>query len=83
MIMKKVKFANGYYTFKLDDLLKENDISINKLSRDTNTNFNVIKRYLEPDKCSTVRLDLFVLARFCNYFDCDLHDIVEYENNKN
>lgn len=80
MIMKKIKFANGHYIFKLDDLLKENNISINKLVRDTNTDFTVIKRYLEPDKYSVVRLDLFVLARFCNYFKCDLQDIIEYIN---
>lgn len=35
--MVKVKIENGYYLFKLDDLLKDNDISINKLMKDTNT----------------------------------------------
>ena len=78
--MKKVKILNGYYTFKLDDLLKRNNISINKLSRDTNTDFTVIKRYFDPNKYATTRLDLFVLARFCNYFKCDISDIVKYTN---
>ena len=44
--MTKVKMENGYYLFKLDDLLKKNNISINKLMRDTNTDFKVIKRIL-------------------------------------
>lgn len=79
--MKKIKILNGHYIFKLDDMLNKQNISINKLSRDTNTDFTVIKRYLEPDAYSTVRLDLFVLSRFCNYFKCELSDLVEYVNN--
>lgn len=83
MIMQKIKIMNGHYIFKLDDLLEKRNISINKLSRDTNTDFSVIKRYLDPNSYSTVRLDLFVLTRFCNYFSCELSDIVEYINKKN
>lgn len=83
MIMKKVQFLDGHYIFKLDDLLKNYNVSINKLSRETNTDFTVIKRYLEPDESSIVRLDLFVIARFCNYFHCPMDDIIVYINNKN
>ena len=74
-IMVKVKIDNGYYIFKLDDLLNSRNISINKLIRDTNTDFKVIKRIMTGD---LVKLDIFVLARFCNYFKCDMNDIVEY-----
>lgn len=76
--MIKLDIAHGHYIFKLDELLKEYKVSINQLSRETNTDFMVIKRYLEPDKYVTVRLDLFVLARFCNYFHCNLEDLIEY-----
>lgn len=79
-MMVKVKFADGHYIFKLDDLLNKHEMSINKLLRDTNTDFTVVKRFLEPDKYSVVRLDLLVIARFCNYFKCSLDDIVEYVN---
>lgn len=81
--MIKLEIAEGYYIFKLDELLKVHKVSINKLSRETNTDFMVIKRYLELDKYVTVRLDLFVLARFCNYFHCNLEDLMEYVSDCN
>ena len=73
--MVKVKIENGYYLFKLDDLLKDNDISINKLMRDTNTDFKVLKRLMTGE---LVRFDIFVIARLCDYFNCDIEDIIEY-----
>lgn len=73
--MVKVKIENGYYLFKLDDLLKDNDISINKLMRDTNTDFKVLKRLMTGE---LIRFDIFVIARLCNYFNCEIEDIIEY-----
>ena len=73
--MVKVKIENGYYLFKLDDLLKDNDISINKLMRDTNTDFKVLKRLMTGE---LVRFDIFVIARLCDYFNCEIEDIIEY-----
>ena len=43
--------------------------------RDTNTDFKVIKRLMTGE---LVRMDIFVLLRFCIYLNCDLNDIVEY-----
>ena len=74
--MIKVKIENGYYLFKLDDLLKNNNISINKLMRDTNTDFKVLKRIMTGE---LVRFDIFVVARLCDYFNCDIEDIIEYK----
>ena len=76
--MIKVNIENGYYLFKLEDILKNKNISINKLIRDTNTDFKVIKRILTGD---LVRIDIFVLARLCDYFNCSITDIVEYTPN--
>ena len=73
--MVKLKVENGFYLFKLDDLLKSNNISINKLMRDTNTDFKVLKRLITGD---LVRFDIFVIARLCNYFHCEMTDIIEY-----
>lgn len=73
--MNKLEFENGYYLFKLDDILKKKNISINKLMRDTNTDFKVIKRIMCGD---LIRIDIFVLARLCDYLECNLTDIVEY-----
>lgn len=73
--MKKVKIENGYYLFKLEDLLKFSDVSINQLMRDTNTDFKVLKRIMTGD---LVRFDIFVIARLCDYFNCEITDIIEY-----
>ena len=73
--MKKVKIEKGYYLFKLEDLLKENNISINQLMRDTNTDFKVLKRIITGE---LTRFDIFVVARLCDYFKCEITDIIEY-----
>ena len=75
----KIKLENGYYIFKLSDLLKNKNISINKLMKDTNTDFKVIKRIMDG---TLVRFDITVLARLCDYFNCSLTDIIEYIPNK-
>ena len=73
--MVKVNIENGYYLFKLEDILKERNISINKVMRDTNTDFKVLKRLLTGE---LVRFDIFVIARLCDYFNCNITDIIEY-----
>ena len=73
--MIKVNIENGYYLFKLEDILKERNISINKVMRDTNTDIKVLKRLLTGE---LVRFDIFVIARLCDYFDCNITDIIEY-----
>lgn len=74
--IKKVKIEKGYYLFKLEQVLSDKGISINKLMRDTNTDFKVIKRLMNGDM---VRIDIIVLARICDYLKCDITDIVEYK----
>jgi len=73
--MIKVKIEKGYYLFKLEDILKEKNLSINKVMKDTNTDFKVLKRLLSGE---LVRIDIFVLARLCDYLDCNIKDIIEY-----
>ena len=72
----KVKMENGVYLFKLNDILKNKNISINKISRDTNTDFKVIKRLMTGE---LVKIDIFVLARICDYLECSIEDIIEYK----
>ncbi len=76
--MVKVDIENGYYLFKLDDLLHQDDISKNKIMRDTNTDFKVLQRIIHGE---VTRMDVTVFARLCDYFDCKLEDIVEYVPN--
>ena len=73
--MVNVTIENGCYLFKLEDILKEKILSINKVMRDTNTDFKVLKRLLTGE---LVRLDIFIIARLCNYLNCSITDIVEY-----
>jgi len=81
MVIKvvKIKIENGDYIFKLDDLLIEKKISVNKIMRDTNTDFKVIKRIMTGE---LVRFDIFVIARLCNYLNCSISDIIEYIPNE-
>lgn len=78
--MNKVVIEKGYYVFKLEKLLKDRKISINKLMKDTNTDFKVIKRLKSGE---LLRIDIIVLARLCDYFNCSILDIIEYYPNKN
>ena len=70
---------NGYYLFKLEKVLHTRNISINKLMRDTNTDFKVLKRIIKGD---LFRFDIFVIARICDYLDCKITDIIEYFPNQ-
>ena len=74
--MVEVKIESGKYLFKLEDILKEKNISINKLIKDTNTDFKVIKRIMTGE---LVRFDIFVIARLCDYLNCTITDIIEYK----
>lgn len=71
----KVEIENGYYIFNLENKLKEKNISKNKLMRDTNTDFKVIQRIITGE---LTRFDIIVMARICDYLNCNLSDIVEY-----
>lgn len=78
-MIKKIEIENGYYLFKLEKILDDRKISINKLMKETNTDFKVLKRIMTGE---LVRLDIFVIARLCDYLNCKITDIVEYIPNK-
>ena len=59
----------------ISERLSQENISINKLMRDTNTDFKVLKRLMTGE---LVRFDIFVVARLCDYFNCEIEDIIEY-----
>ena len=73
--MVKIKIENGYYLFKLEDILKKKNMSINKLMRDINNDYKVIKRIMSGN---LVRIDKFVIERLCSYLECTIIDIIEY-----
>lgn len=45
--------------------------------RDTDTDFKVIKRIMTGN---LVKVDIFVLARLCDYLQCSITDIIEYKH---
>ena len=70
----KIEVEGGTYIFKLEQLLIDKGISKSKLINDTGTDFKVIKRLTTGE---IVRIDIYVLARLCNYLNCNVSDIVE------
>mgnify|MGYP004455040489 FL=1 len=73
--MVKINIEGGYYLFKLNDVLVDKNVSKNRLMRETNTDFKVIQRIINGD---LTRLDIIVLARICNFLNCNINDIIEY-----
>ena len=74
--ISKIKIENGFYLFKLRNILENRKISINKLMKDTNTDFKVIKRLMTGN---LVKIDIVVLARICDYLGCTIDEIFEYK----
>ena len=71
----KIEVEGGTYIFKLEQLLIDKGISKSRLINDTGTDFKVIKRLTTGE---IVRIDIYVLARLCNYLNCNVSDIVEF-----
>ena len=74
----EVRIGKSAFYFKLGNILDEKNISKNKLSQDTETDYKVITRYINGD---LTRLDINILERLCNYLDCDITDIIELKKN--
>ena len=76
----KLDLKNGYYLFKLEKLLEDKKISKNKVIRETNIDFKVLKRIWSGN---LTRIDITILAKLCDYLDCNITDIFEYILKKN
>lgn len=71
--MKDIEF--GHIHIKLDQLMKDNNISINKLAFRAEMQRTQLKAYRDN---KVARVDLAVLARLCHALDCTLDDLLEY-----
>ncbi len=71
--MKYVDY--GQVKLHLDEIMKEQDISINKLAFRAEMQRTQLKSYIKND---IQRLDISVLARLCYALECSLSDLVEY-----
>ena len=76
----KKEIGNGEYSFKLEEVLEHKQISKNKLMKDTETDFKVIQRIA---KGTITKVDIYVLSRICDYLDCTMTDIIDYQKKKN
>ena len=65
----------GHIHIKLDQLMKEQDISINKLAFRAEMQRTQLKAYIRND---VQRLDISVLSRLCYALECSLEDLIEY-----
>lgn len=73
----RVKCENGYYVFKLNQILEENNVTKNSVIIKKDIDFNSIQRLA---KGNLSRIDLTIIAKLCNEFGCHIEDIVEYIN---
>ena len=76
----KVEEDYGYIKIKLEDLIKENEISKNKLAHRAELQRTQLNQYCNG---TVTRLDTAVLARICNALDCKVEDLLEYIPPKN
>ena len=65
----------GTIRVKLADILKEQNISINKLAFRAEMQRTQLKSYIHND---IQRLDIAILSRLCYALNCDLTDLLEY-----
>lgn len=65
----------GYIRVKLDELLKQRNLSKNKLAHRAEMQRTQINHYCRYE---ISRLDIVVLARICSTLDCRIEDLLEY-----
>lgn len=66
---------HGRIKIKLDELIKQNGISKNKLSHKAEMERTQINNYCNN---TITRLDTDVLARICSTFNCKIEDLLEF-----
>lgn len=65
----------GQVCFTLDEFRKSKGISKNQICINANVQRTQLQNYC---KNKVARIDLFVLARICNYLECEIGDIMKY-----
>jgi putative transcriptional regulator len=65
----------GKVRFKLNGILKDRNMTKNRLSVISGVRFDTIQRYVKGD---IIRVDLDVICRLCKALNCKLEDIIEY-----
>lgn len=71
--------TKGKIVIKLDNYLKNNNISRTSLSRQGELRYDTILSYCRGN---ITRLDTDTLAKICGALDCEISDIIEFVKNK-
>ena len=66
----------GKIVIKLDEIMKSQNVSINKLAFRAEMQRTQLKAYIHNE---IQRVDLDILARLCHALDCEITDILKYE----
>ncbi len=66
----------GHIEIKLEEYLKVNGISKNKICQNCGLQRTQLNNYCKNKVC---RVDLMILAKLCDYLDCSVSDILEYK----
>lgn len=73
MVIKMFDYGNIY--IKLDNLIKEKNISKNKLANRAEMQRTQLNNYC---KNNMQRIDISIIARLCYVLDCEISDLFEY-----
>lgn len=65
----------GKINVNIKGVMKDKNITRNKLSKLTGCTYNVIERYYNAQ---IERVDLDVLAKICYVLDCEIVDVLDY-----
>lgn len=66
----------GKIVLTLEEYRLKHNLSKNKIMINANVQRTQLQKYLRNE---VSRVDLDVLARICNYLNCDISDIMRYE----
>lgn len=74
IVLKDIEY--GSINIKLAEIMKSQEISINKLACRAEMQRTQLKSYINNE---VQRVDLSILARLCYTLECNITDILEYK----
>lgn len=82
MIMKELRSvvnlgSYGKISVHLKEIIEQKGITRYRLAKLADTRFEVVEKWCSG---TVERIDTDVLARFCYILDCEITDIIKYEN---
>lgn len=65
--------------FKLDDLIWQHRVTADKIAKATGLSKNTISKMRNS---KNLNISVSTLDKLCEYFDCDVSDLLSYSKNK-